>query len=225
MAQRRGWGGAATLWGLLFGALAVALVLIDRFIFASGRAAERLVRPALAGGFWIRAVLLVVGLLLFFLAGLIAARSTRQIEAGIVGGLLAGLVVGVADLIVTALAIGGVERRIAGQSAGGRLAQVLAAGALGRSIATLVLAALVGAGLGALGGLAGRGRPPVPQAYPYVPPAPPQGNAMPAPRFTPASGYAPDPAQTSAIGYPAPPAPEHYISHPDAPTITPPGGA
>lgn len=221
MTQRRGWGGSATLWGLVFGALAVALALVDRFIFASGRLADRPALPALAGGFWARVALVVAGLLLFFLAGLIAARSTHRIEAAIVAGLLAGLVVGLADLILTLLALASVERR--GARAAGRIGQALSAGALGRSIAVLVLAALVGAGLGALAGLASRGRPPAPQAYPYAPPVSLQGAAMPAPRFTPAPGYAPNPAQASAADHPVPPSPERYVSRPDAPTITPPG--
>lgn len=218
MAQRRGWGGAATLWGLLFGAFAVVLVLGDHVVFAAGRAA----RPLVAGGLWARLALAVLGLAFFFLAGVIAARSTRRIEAGIVAGLLAGAVVGVAGIIATLLAVGTVERHLTFHPAG-RVARALVAGALGRSVAILLLATLVGAGLGALGGLAGRGRPPISQAYPYRPPTPPPGNdARPAFRYTPAPGHAPDAAQAPSTGHPVPPSVGGDLSHPEAPTITPP---
>lgn len=218
MTHRQGWGGAATLWGLLFGALVVVLVLGDRLVFSTGRAG----RPLALGGLWARLVLAVLGLAFFFLAGMIAARSTRRIEAGIVAGLLAGIEVGVVGLIFALFAIGTVEHRIAGHS-GGRIAQALVVGNLGRSAAALVLVALVGAGLGALGGLAGRGRPPTVQAFSYEVPAPlPAGSAMPAPNFTPTSGYAPDLAQAADGGHAAPPPPDGYMSHPEAPTITSP---
>jgi hypothetical protein len=69
-------GSLAWLWGLLFGGLTTAAILRDRF--APIRPARRL------GGLGAIPLLpFVLGLLFFFLAGLIAARRSQRLESGL----------------------------------------------------------------------------------------------------------------------------------------------
>jgi len=230
MAPRKRWGGIAALWGLLFGVLAAMLAVLDR-IFTARAAAPRAGLALLPGGGLVRIALVAVGLLFFFLAGVFAARAARLVEPGIVAGLLAGLVVGLTAIALTLLAIGDIQSSVPRRLAASRALHVLEGGAIVRALVILILAALVGAGLGALGGLAGRGRPVPPAAYPSATPPPSPaaphtgGPAMPQPSYTPPPGY-PDPGQTSHASYAVPPV-SSSGSLPDAPTIvpTPPPGA
>jgi len=76
-------GGLAWLWGLLFGGLAAAVILLDRF--APIRPARRIVAVGA-----IPLLPFVLGLLFFFLAVLIAARHSHRLESGLAAGLIAG---------------------------------------------------------------------------------------------------------------------------------------
>src|SRR5437868_12950728 len=77
----------AWLWGLLFGGLTAAVILLDRF--APLRPARRIVAVGS-----IPLAPFVLGLLFFFLAGLIAARRAHRLESGLAAGFVAGLCAG-----------------------------------------------------------------------------------------------------------------------------------
>lgn len=162
------------LWGLLFGVILAILVVIERLF--EGRLARAAglgaVRPGLA--LFSPAIVFVVGLVAFFVAGLLAAHRTRQLSSGLAAGLIAGVIVGVVWLVLALHTTGAAEQvtRTLRAPRLRALAQAAIVGAVVRSILAAVMIALAGAGVGALGGLAGRGdATPAPPsgAQPYVP--------------------------------------------------------
>src|SRR5260370_39941293 len=178
-------GSLAWAWGLLFGGLTAAVILLDRF--APIRPARRI--------FAVGAIPLLpfaLGLLFFFLAGLIAARHSHRLESGLAAGLIAGASAGlmnVALVLVEVVAAGTRTRPVGVQRSD--VVRLLQATVLARSLGALLILAILGLGMGALGGLAGRGRPPAAQPLPpYVPMPPPQ---MP-------PQYPPQPSATSYGG-------------------------
>jgi hypothetical protein len=178
-------GSLAWLWGLLFGGLTAAVILLDRF--APVRPARRI--------FAVGAIPLLpfaLGLLFFFLAGLIAARRSRRLESGLAAGLIAGATAGLMNvaLVLVEVVAAGTRTRAAGVQRSD-VVRLLQATVLARSLGALLILAILGLGMGALGGLAGRGRPPTAQPLPpYVPMPPPQ---MP-------PHYPPQPSATSYGG-------------------------
>jgi hypothetical protein len=212
MTPYRSRGGSAALWGILIGLLLIVLIVLHQLLLAP--TARRIFSP---GGNLIYSLLaLLVGAALYFLAGYLAARRSGASEAGLFAGLIAGGIVGLAVLVFTVLAALAVRNGAHGVLAARYPALVRAAvrSALARSILDVFVQALVGAGLGALGGLLGRRRtPPVAGAHaaPYMPPAP-----VPHPSTPPSSPWPATPPSPYPYMTPATPLGD------DAPTITPP---
>src|SRR5260370_12805875 len=89
-------GSLAWAWGLLFGGLTAAVILLDRF--APIRPARRI--------FAVGAIPLLpfaLGLLFFFLAGLIAARHSHLLDTDLAAALFAGAI---ADHLHESLSLG-----------------------------------------------------------------------------------------------------------------------
>jgi hypothetical protein len=194
--------GSALLWGSCFGALAVALDLLDRFLIGSvDRVAPALVnalqrRRAVAARvghpglvLLLEGVVILILLLLFFLAGALAAHRAHAVEAGIGAGVIAGAIVGAVHLLVVVITI--------------LIASRPAVSDLVFGVITALAALILGAGMGALGGLAGRGQNSTggSAATPYVPPAPVEYIPLPStsptpPPHGPESNYPTAPLQT-----------------------------
>jgi hypothetical protein len=228
MAQQPRQGGTTLLWGLLFGFVLALLILLDRF-FVAGQLRHAGLGTGLVSLLLSRGVLYVVGLALFFLGGLLAARRSGVMESGLFAGLLAGGIAGLTNLALVVLAAGAVNRRLQSAAAARHLLPALrAAGgtSIFSAVATCIAVSLIGAGVGALGGLAGRGSgrhgqsfqgggapgtfgyPPqpvmsTPAGGSYVPPMPPPDYTPVAP---PSGGY-------------NPPMPPGYVPGNDSPTI------
>jgi hypothetical protein len=192
-------GGSALLWGSCFGALAVVLDLLDRLLIGSmDRIGPALVaalrRRRLLGAhaghpglvLLVEGVVILMLLLLFFLAGALAAHRAHAVEAGIAAGVIAGAIVGGAHILVVTITILTTFRPA-----------VVADLLLG--LITALAALILGAGMGALGGLAGRGRKSTGDsaAAPYVPPVDyhSQPPSTPPP-YGPESNYPTAPLQT-----------------------------
>lgn len=238
MAQQPRRGSTTLLWGLLFGIILALLVVLDR-LFVVGALRQAGLGAGLVSLLLSRGVLYVVGLALFFLGGLLAARRSGVVESGVFAGLLAGALAGLTNLVVVVLADAAVSRRLQRAATARRALPALHA-AIGTSLFSAVVAfivvALVGAGVGALGGLVGRGSgrhgqpfqgggnpdalgyppPPAPQAPAggYAPPMPPM------PSMTPSdySPVTPPPSGFNPLIPPMPPAPG-YLPGSDTPTI------
>jgi hypothetical protein len=199
-------GGSALLWGSFFGALAVALDLLDRFLVGSvDRVGPALVnalrRRRVVGArvghpglvLLVEGVVILILLLLFFLAGALAAHRAHAVEAGIGAGVIAGAIVGAVHLLVVAITIFTTVRPA-----------VVADLVIG--VITALAALILGTGMGALGGLAGRGQNSTggAAATPYMPPSTPVE-------------YTPLPPST-----PTPPPYGPESNYPTAPLQTPP---
>ncbi len=163
MAQQ-GRSSLAVVWGLVCGSVYLALAVLAHFV---GIAIDRQIGALTVG----QAVLLVVELALFAVAGVLAARRTGRIESGALAGVVAGLVVGVCSFL---LLLGGaliLRQQIHTQGLHSATLRAIYIAALVRSGVGIGLSAVVGLALGALGGLVGRGssdgRPPA--AQPYAP--------------------------------------------------------
>lgn len=215
-------GSRTLLWGILFGVILGVLVIFERLF--EGRLARDaglgISHPGLA--LLSPVILFVIGAVCFFCAGLLAARRTRQLSSGLVAGLIAGVIVGAVWLVLALHAAGVAEHAALNLRAASRL-RALAQAAIGtavvRDVLTAVLIASAGTGVGALGGLAGRGN------GMQAPPSGAQSYA--AGGYPPASGYTPP-----TPGYPAgptpgqspqgqygPPTPQTYIQGNDNPTV------
>ena len=204
MIQQRSWGASAALWGIIIGLILAGLVVLHQLVLAA-----MLRRGFALGGSLIYTVLaLVIAAALYFLAGLLAARRANALEASIFAGLIAGLIVGLTVLVIAVLGLVLRDQRVA-LAAARHLALVRTAvsSTLFRSVLGVALQALIGAGLGGLGGLAGRRRTPPETGTPYATNSPPTRPASPLP------------------GSPPPPQPYPYAPvsplGDDSPTITP----
>jgi hypothetical protein len=137
----------------------------------------------------VEVVVILIVLLLFFLAGALAAHRARAVEAGIGAGVIAGAIVGGAHLLVVVVTIFAALRPA-----------VVASLLFG--LVTALTALILGAGMGALGGLAGRGQksPGDSAAALYVAPAPVEYSSpplsTPTPPYGPESNYPTAPLQT-----------------------------
>ncbi len=199
MAQQPRRTGRGFLWGLLFGAALLALDAINRLVVRGG--ALRLRRAPLGAGVLgvtlDAALLFVVALALYFLAGFVAARRSQSLAAGIVAGLTAGVLVGVVGAaLALVLAIRLRDVRGAG------LHILLPRLTLLNALLLLLRSSAIGAGMGALGALVGAaGRPaapspPVtgqPNAGQPAPVMPPAAYSPPAGQYTPPPSYQPGP--------------------------------
>lgn len=195
MAQGRSRAGSAALWGVVCGLVLAALLVVSRLALA-GAARRGMLTPGRA--LLSSVVALAVVAALYFVAGVLAGRRARAIEAGLFAGMIAGLILGITVLWLFVLAALRVPPGIAGgpQRAGISLARI----AIARSGLDILVQMAVGAGLGGLGGLVGRGRggsgaqqagPPTsaPPPPPYPPSTSPPGDSPPPPSpVYPASG-------------------------------------
>jgi hypothetical protein len=218
MAQQHSVRGSAFLWGSIFGGLIVILDLVDRFVLGGverlGPAAVAVLRrrhlalvhtPNPGYILLVEGIVLLVTILLFFLAGALAARRAYAVEAGIGAGVIAGAIVAVVHMVIVLIAI----LRAAHPTVGADIV---------RGVVTAILALLVGIGMGALGGLAGRGPRPNSSAAipPYTPPAPAvMGYTAMPPASTPIEG----PADYTYTPTPSYVGPEN--NYPTAPLNTP----
>jgi hypothetical protein len=220
-------GNPAVRYGLIFGGIIAALVLVD--ILA--RAGSGVVAGGgnAVGG--LGCLFALISIVLLGAAGWMAARATGRTGSGAIAGLLAGLVgsaILAITLIVLVLVLPQSDFTSVVTSQGRHLAPAEARRVVTIAIiffdAILVLVVVgLGAGLGALGGLIGKGQynGPVnayPQSY-YQ--GPPQGFAPP-PAGYPPTGY---PSQGN---YPPPGAPGNYPppgSYPPQQGSYPPPGA
>lgn len=148
------------LWGTLFGLILAALVVVQRLFEARLARAAGLGAPRPALALLSPVVLFVVGLICFFCAGLLAARRTRQLSSGVLAGLIAGSIAGVVGLVLALHSASVAEQVLRHAAVGQRVrtaAQAGIAGAVIRAVVGTITTAIVGIGMGALGGLAGRG--------------------------------------------------------------------
>jgi hypothetical protein len=158
----------ALVWGLVCGAIYIAIALAGRFL---GIAIQRRIGAITVG----QGVLLLIELALLVVAGVLAARRSGRVESGALAGVITGLVIGIAIFV---LVLGGgltLQQRVhalGARTLGLRAAYVVA---LVQASAGIGLTALVGLALGALGGLIGRGQsqPPAMHAYATGPRAQP----------------------------------------------------
>lgn len=202
-------------WGLGLGAIAgalSALLTIARLFVPLGG-----LRAITGIGFLVG----LAGLVAYFLAGMLTSRVTHTIGSGTIAGLLAGLTASLISAAASAVLIL-TRPRVYFATALGALSNSRVHIPLGTliviSLVSLIIGILIavglGAGLGALGALAGRGNvAPPPYQETYYPGAP---GVYPPPY----PGYPPPYA-----GYPPPPggyAPPTG-THPSTPSAHPPG--
>jgi hypothetical protein len=223
--------GPAIKWGLIFGAVFVALALANDAVsyFAGTFRVPALGRSspvtllASCGVF-------IVELGLYFAAGWLTARETGTIGSGLVGGIITALfgelVAGALGLVILfAFELPALSDSSVFSS--GQEQNILIGGAVVGIILGLILGVGLGAGLGALGALLGRAqflqahpeaRPAV-MAYPVVP-AP---GSYPLPGGFPPPGAYPPPAGAYPLqpGY-VPPSYPAYPAYPPPPGTYPP---
>lgn len=203
------------LWGALFGILLALLVVVEHLFEA------RLVRAAALGvarpglSLLVPVLFYVLGLLCFFLAGLLATRRTRLLSSGLFAGMIAGLLAAVVGLILALHSASVADQAVRHAAIAPRLQAALRSGIAGavlRAVFAAISTPLVGAGVGALGGLAGRGAsaaaPPT-TPFPYA-----SGSAPSA-----SHGFAPaTPRIPEELRY-GPATPQTYIQGNDNPTV------
>ncbi|HLZ21671.1 MAG TPA: hypothetical protein VKQ30_06080 [Ktedonobacterales bacterium] len=204
-------GNPVMRYGLLFGGIIAVLNIINSVIAAtsgSDTAAFSTTsgQASLSNGLiGVGCLFFLVGLALYFVAGMLAASQTGKAGTGSLAGLVAGAIGGVVGLVAGIVRLVMIPtssfQSIADktQTSGGTpltaqqvQSAVVAIGIVGAVIGLLV-AIGIGAGIGALGGLAGRGRAPRPQYAEAMYPGMSQG-------YPPAPGYPPQPQG----GYPQP---------------------
>jgi len=212
MAQQPRRSRTTFLWGVLSGIILALLIVLDRLVLA-GQLRHAGLDASLVAVLLSRAVLYILGLALFFLAGLFAARRSGAVESGVFAGLLAGGLAGLTNLVFAVLAAGAARRRLPRVATARHALPALhaaAAAGISSGVVAFVVVSLVGAGAGALGGLAGRrvgGR-----GQPF------HGGGGPS-----TFGYPPGAPQAPASGYGSPMPPTEYIpATPPPPGYTPP---
>src|SRR5215469_4947625 len=223
-------GNPALRWGLICGGATGLLAAISGIVqlaqLASGESALRLQ----AAGFSLlfTCVFFLVDLALFFVAGMMTARQTGTVGTGTMAGLIAGLGVGIVGAVFAVISVVAAKpgTYTAGfpTGTGPQLSQsfIVTASILSSIIRVLLFAGL-GAGLGALGALAGRDASPAARAnaggfaYYPPPPPPPPGAGYPGGYSYPPSG----PSGSAPSGYP----PSGASGYPVPPGYPPPQGA
>jgi hypothetical protein len=214
-------GSPAVRWGLIFGGIIAVLGLLgDGLRFAIG-GEESFARGGGRIGLLVGVLLFLIGLALFFIAGMFAARDSGRTGTGSIAGLIAGLVGGlvgaIAAIIILVTLPTSVFQTVTTNNPGTNISAdqlrtiTIVAGVIGAVIGLLINAG-IGAGLGALGGLIGKNqyRGPVPQyqeaMYQGMPPQggmPMQPGMYPPP---PPPGY---PQYPQPGAYPPPPPPQY----------------
>src|SRR5215831_7300140 len=171
MTQQRSRAGSAALWGVLIGVLLAVVIVLGLSALTTGAVLPGnapLRRVLISSG----VVLAVVGAL-YFVAGVLAGRRAQVIEAGLFAGLIAGLIVGVTIFALSLLTLASLRTPAAGEPLRQLIRQGLARAAFARAAVGLLLQMAIGSGLGALGGLVGRGRGGAPAAAPSATSSPP----------------------------------------------------
>lgn len=210
------------LWGLTFGILLALFTVAGRLF--DGRLARSAglsaAHPLLA--LLSPAILFIVGLACFFFAGMLAAHRTRSLSSGLIAGMVAGAIAAVVALIIALHTASAAEALIRHASIAPRPRAVLRASiaqARVRAVLAAIATIFVGAGCGALGGLAGRGaRGSVPagpdaQAYPTGRAATEDPDIVAAPGYAPAASWSADEQRNG------PATPQTYIQGNDNPTV------
>lgn len=227
MAQQPRRGSTTLLWGVLFGIILALLIVLDRLILASQ---PRHTGPGAPFVSFLlsRGVLYLVGLALCFLAGLLAARRSGAVESGVFAGLIVGGLAGLTNLVFVVLAADAANRRLqraaVARHALPPLHAAIGAGMLS-ALVGFVAVTLIGAGAGAIGGLAGRGSGW--HGQPFQRGGPPTfGYPPPSATHSPVGGYVPPMPPSESTPVPpspsssSPPTPPGYIPGSDAPTIS-----
>ncbi|HLJ80467.1 MAG TPA: hypothetical protein VKT52_03200 [Ktedonobacterales bacterium] len=217
-------------YGLIFGGIIAVLDIISSVISAangSDTAAFSTTsgQASLGNGIiGLGCLFFLVSLALYFVAGMLASGQTGRVGTGSLAGLVAGAVGGIVGLVAGIIAIVTIPtsafQSIANQTqtSGGTTltaqqvqSAVVVIGIVGAVIGLLIAIGL-GSGIGALGGLVGRGRAPRPQyseamyqgmgqGYPPAPGYPPQPQGG----YPPPGQYPPPPGQYPQQGYPQQP--------------------
>lgn len=227
--QQSSSGHPAMRWGFIFGIIIGALSLIGVLLRLATLGARSFATgsPFFSG---VGCLFSLVGLALLFISGILSARESGRVGTGAVAGLVAGLVGGAVSAIVTIVAVLSVPFSYFVEAAhrGARgatltpgqlhnIAQIALVVVIVAEIIAIGVEGAVGAGLGALGGLIGKGQgsgttalAPPPYQAPYG--VPPQGYANPA--------YPAYPPQATDPEYPT--QPSRYPPPPPAPPGVPP---
>lgn len=174
----------AMRYGLIFGVILAVLGVANSVrSLVTGAYANAGSGTVDAAGTLIGLALLVIGIVLYLLAGRSAAAQTGRVGTGAVAGLIAGLVSSVVGAIVLIAIVLGAPVPSIPASATGTLTQdqfatIYRGAAIGGAIVSIAFAAGIGAGLGALGGLMGKSayektHPPMPMGMPGAYPPPP----------------------------------------------------
>lgn len=189
--------------GLIFG-LGLAVLGASRVVYTSFVADS----VSLAGlNFLLETLLFFLGLGAYFVAGMRAAHQSGKVSTGVLAGLWTGGWYAVSNFLLFAiLYLGVVLPRITANFSDSFLrtqGDTLAVFAIIGGVIGLFFAVGLGAGVGALGGLAGKSTSKVvlPPAYPPYPAYPPVGYVYPAPPY----GYPPQPYGYATPSYPYPP--------------------
>jgi hypothetical protein len=222
-------GSPAVRWGLIFGGIIAVLGLLgDGLRFGTG-GGESFAGGGGGIGILVSVLLFVIGLALFFVAGMFAARDSGRTGTGSIAGLIAGLIGGAIGAIATIIILLTLPpsvfqtvtaNRPNANISGDQLRTIVLVGGVIAAIFGLLINAGIGAGVGALGGLVGKGQyrgpmrsyqeamyqgmPMQPGAYP--PPPPPGYPQYPQPGGYPQYPQYP-PQQPGA--YPPPPPPQY----------------
>ncbi len=231
-------GNPAVRYGLIFGGIIGVLRLISTAIQygTGGRRAFAESTGTFGGGrgggaLAFACLSLLIGLAIYFLAGMFAARETGRTGSGAISGLLAAIIGGAIGAVISVIAAATVpaadwysilseaNTKVNSPSEAKTAAIIVV---LILAVVGLLIAAGVGAGVGALGGLAGKGRyngPVNPYQQSFY--QGPQG-------FSPPPGYPPTgyPPQGTPGSYPPPgnyPPPGAYPPSPRHPVVSPAG--
>jgi hypothetical protein len=223
----------AVRWGVIFGAVAAALGIIGGVIYAATVDGLTIGSTgALSGTNLASCLFFLVDLALYFLAGMLTARQTGTVGSAAVSGLIVGAIGGL---------IGGIANAAVVLTHPNLLTSVVGVPPNGIDVHSLEVVASIfgvvlrtaffgglGAGLGALGGLAGRGNAPQQQAMAgfYGPPPGmyPLPGSYPPPGYAPPPGYPAQPMYPPPPGYPPPPMYPPPPGYPPQPAYPPPGG-
>jgi hypothetical protein len=210
------------LWGLTFGILLALFIVAGRLFDGPlarsvGLSASHPLLALLSP-----AILFIVGLACFFFAGVLATHRTRSLSSGLIAGMIAGAIAAVVALIIALHAASATEALLRHTTIAPRLRAVLRASvaqARVRAVLAAIATMFVGAGAGALGGLAGRGArgsaPTGPDARPYA-----TGNiSTEDPDIISAPGYAPAAPWSAGEQRNGPATPQTYIQGNDNPTV------
>lgn len=204
-------GNPAVRNGFLFGIIIAVLGIINSVVsYFTTPTSSSATTPNAFG--LLGCLFFLVYLALFFVAGMMTARQTGTVGSGAITGLIAGLVGGVVSGIVGVVVV--VIRPPVVDTAGTNLTQselqtAIIIGAIVGVVLVLLVEAGLGAGLGALGALVGRGQ------YQTQHPAAAYQDSMYQGIQQP--GYPPQPGYPAPGAYPPPPAAPGYPPQPGQP--------